>query len=123
MNGNDELPLWTRFKLKRKGFYVRYSSGFIMDHYLVVVVSESKKKKSPFDDEEDDDQTLKTSVLAFSLLDHSVQEADLEVGSFFYKHDGFLQYDGNKIIKYSGSSCPLSLACITVESFQRKILI
>ncbi len=102
-----------------------------MDHYLVVVVNDNRAPARKLlslsdnedeEDEKDDNINYKTSVLAFNLLDHSLQEAHIKAGLFDYKHDGFIKYDENKILKYSDSAA-FSLACITVESFKRNISI
>jgi len=107
----------------------KYCAGFIMDHYLVaILIEESKTKYEPIykeyysKDGTDNDTDYKTSVLAFSLLDHSVQETEIEMSSFDYEADRLLKYDGNKIIVSAGYST-FKLACITVESFKRKSLI
>ncbi len=132
LNGKDELPLWTKFELKRKGSPIGSTAGFIMDHYLVVVVPTNLnlRKLGPRDDnscdsdsDDKNDPNCRISVLAFNLLDHSVHETEVEAGPSDDLQDFFLQYGENKIIKYRGKAAAFSLACITIESFQRKILI
>ena len=101
-----------------------------MDHYLIVLAQngssqylERQKKRREYDSESDDsDGEDPASLLAFDLLDHSVQEAEIDVHLFAAQEDyNFTKYGENQILKYdSENPAPESFICITVESFMRK---
>ena len=79
-----------------------------MDHYLVVLT---------FDKDESSDSTT-SSLLAFNLLDHSVQEAKTKMYSFREAEFHLIKYDEKEIIKYDASSAD-NFDLITVKSFER----
>ncbi len=96
-----------------------------MGHHLVAFVNETSarfKEQPYFFNMKENKETCKTIILAFSLLDHSVQETEIEGGPFNMDYDGFIKCNENEIIKYSGSSA-FRLARITIESFKRNVCI
>jgi len=83
-----------------------------MNNHLIVLTNNFNERLQ--------DET--TSLLAFNLRDHSIQGTKIEIGSLKYKAFGLIKYDENQMIKY-GSDSSGNLVCITVESFQRNILL
>jgi len=101
-----------------------------MDHYLVFLVHDNslhpkdRDRGDDYDSYEDEPATL----FAFNLLDHSIQQAEIDSSHFGYQEGyySFLRYGENQIIKYGGTSSkysPSSFVNITVESFERILLI
>jgi len=96
-----------------------------MEHYLVVVV----QYESDYPMHRKDRGKLglvrdyQASLLAFDLLGHSVQEAEIDGNRFTYADNySFIKYGENQILKFCNSmSSYESFVCITVESFKRNI--
>ena len=95
-----------------------------MSHYLIVCVQDQytyDKHREEYDSDEDEP----ASLLAFNLLDQSIQEVEINDCYFKYqKGYSFLKYGENQILKYGQMnhlSFKCSLACITIKSFERKL--
>jgi len=122
LNRKKERPSWIRFHLKRFAQGVKYCASVVINHYLIVLVQAGtvdRRKRGEYDTEGQDP----VSLLAFDLLDHSVQEAEINVDLFAYESDySFIRYGKNHIVKYTNSQhSPESLVAITVDSFKRNI--
>jgi len=96
-----------------------------MDHYLVVVVTSATVYKDEHGYVSEREYTA--NLLAFNLEDHSVQEAKIDALLFMWQEGdySFLKYGENQIIKYASefSYGGASMACITVGSFERILLL
>jgi len=80
-----------------------------MDDYLIVFANDGALSK----------RFYMTNLLAFNILDRTVQEVEIQIGCFGDQRGySFLVYDGNRIIKYGGDDS-FSLTCITIQSFER----
>jgi len=79
-----------------------------MDHYLVVFTK----------DKCIEEKEQRKSLVAFNLLDHSVQEAEIGIDLSQDMNESVLKYGENQIVKYG-----FDLALITIESFERILLI
>ncbi len=97
-----------------------------MGDHAVVFVQDNSVPFEPESGEEPDPDREPATLLAFSLKDHSVQEAEICHFTFCFQFGGysFLKYGENQIIKYdnkcNGSEYSAdSMICITVESFSR----
>ena len=89
-----------------------------MGDYLVILANDGTKS---YRNGPTFDQYETSTLLAFNLLDNTVQEGEIEVGSL--RSSSFLKYGDNQIIKYSNDDHDFSLVCITVESFERILFI
>jgi len=89
-----------------------------MDHYLVVLVQDRSKQAGFCNQSSRPEGDDPASLLAFDLLDHSVQEAEIDVRLFAdEEHCGFTKLGENQILKfYIGT-----FVCVTVESFKRML--
>ncbi len=91
-----------------------------MDDYLIVFALGRNPK---FDWDRQKTGKLPPTIFAFNLLDHSVQEVEMDTPSFVSPEDNFsfLKYGENQIIKYTEARSTVTV--ITVESFERILLI
>jgi len=82
-----------------------------------------------YEHEEEPEREQTATLLAFNLQDHTVQEATGINHTLFVRQGGhysFLKYGENQIIKFGGlfeRHDAARMICITVESFERIILI
>ena len=89
-----------------------------MDNYLIVLVQGLKSpqdKKLTFNSRLNTEKRS-TTILAFNLLDHSVQEVEIDAPSMSSRHLflNFLKYGDNQIICHNHD-----ITVITIESFER----
>ncbi len=98
-----------------------------MDHYLGIFVSREKEQHRLYFqfDSKNEKSMEKTSLLTFNLRDHTVNEVFVECTSLKIPQGSrFLRYNENPLIKYCGNyKNDFSLTCITIESFERILLI
>ncbi len=93
-----------------------------MGNYLVVLTQGTKSNSMFYGLSRKEE--LSTTILAFNLLDHSVQEAEMDTPSLVSQESyfSFLKYNENQIIKYGGDTNS-SVTVLTFESFERILLI
>ena len=100
----------------------------MMDHHLILLAQEKSLPPAHHEKDYDSEGDNPASILVFDLLDHSVQEAEIDVDLFAYQSfSSFVRYGENQILRYYSSDEDMgnynykqSFVCITVESFKRK---
>jgi len=83
-----------------------------MGHHLIFLLQELSQEELPSYSD-----SAPTTLLAFDLRDHSIQEVTLDEEMFDSAQESvYFKYKDNQIIRYGGFS---DLMRITIESFSR----